>query len=94
ESFLQQRGEQYQRAMSSPVEGVSACSRLSPYLAWGALSMREVAQANEARRRALPPAEKTWRKSLRSFSGRLHWHCHFIQKLEDEPRVEFENLHR
>ncbi|UWS77655.1 DNA photolyase family protein [Phaeobacter sp. G2] len=94
ESFLQQRGEQYQRAMSSPVEGVSACSRLSPYLAWGAVSMREVTQANEARRRALPPANKTWRKSLRSFSGRLHWHCHFIQKLEDEPRVEFENLHR
>lgn len=94
ESFLQQRGEQYQRAMSSPLEGASACSRLSPYLAWGVLSMREVTQANEARRRALPAAEKTWRKSLRSFSGRLHWHCHFIQKLEDEPRVEFENLHR
>lgn len=94
ESFLQQRGEQYQRAMSSPLEGASACSRLSPYLAWGAISMREVAQANEARRQTLSAAETTWRKSLRSFSGRLHWHCHFMQKLEDEPRVEFENLHR
>lgn len=94
ESFLEQRGEHYQRAMSSPVEGASACSRLSPYLAWGAVSMREVTQATKARRRALPPAAKTWQTSLRSFSGRLHWHCHFIQKLEDEPRVEFENLHR
>jgi deoxyribodipyrimidine photo-lyase len=26
--------------------------------------------------------------------GRQHWHCHFMQKLEDEPRLEFENLHR
>lgn len=94
ESFLNQRGEHYQRAMSSPLEGTSACSRLSPYLAWGAVSMREVAQANAARQRALLPTEKSWRKSLRSFSGRLHWHCHFIQKIEDEPRIEFENLHR
>jgi deoxyribodipyrimidine photo-lyase len=29
-----------------------------------------------------------------SFAGRQHWHCHFMQKLEDEPRLEFENLHR
>ena len=31
--------------------------------------------------------------SLKSFSGRLHWHCHFMQKLEDEPAIEFEDLH-
>jgi deoxyribodipyrimidine photo-lyase len=31
---------------------------------------------------------------MTSFSGRLHWHCHFMQKLEDEPRLELENLHR
>ncbi len=31
---------------------------------------------------------------MHSFQGRLHWHCHFMQKLEDEPRLEFENLHR
>ncbi|KJZ17116.1 FAD-binding domain-containing protein [Loktanella sp. S4079] len=94
DSFLNQRGEFYQSAMSSPVEGATACSRLSPYLAWGALSIREVTQATQARRRALPPMAKEWRKSLRSFSGRLHWHCHFIQKLEDEPSIEVENLHR
>ena len=31
---------------------------------------------------------------MTSFSARLHWHCHFIQKLEDDPRIEFENFHR
>ena len=24
---------------------------------------------------------------------RLHWHCHFIQKLEDQPEIEFTNFH-
>jgi deoxyribodipyrimidine photo-lyase len=34
-----------------------------------------------------------WPSALRSFGGRLRWHCHFIQKLEDEPSIEFENMH-
>ena len=25
--------------------------------------------------------------------GRLHWHCHFMQKLEDEPALEHQNIH-
>ena len=60
--------------------------------------MREVAQASQARISALKglddPRSKAWRASLVSFIGRQHWHCHFMQKLEDEPRIEFENLHR
>jgi len=96
-SFLHERGEHYQRAMSSPLEGANACSRLSPYLAWGVVSMREVAQATWNRQVVLNETQqgsiRNWRAALKSFSGRLHWHCHFIQKLEDEPRIEFENLH-
>ncbi|WP_170423865.1 FAD-binding domain-containing protein [Ruegeria arenilitoris] len=94
ETFLNQRGEHYRQAMSSPLEGATACSRVSPYLAWGALSMREVSQETELRRQNLSAKQSNWRKSLRSFTGRLHWHCHFIQKLEDDPRIEFENMHR
>ena len=60
--------------------------------------MREVAQASVSRIRGIQyqtdPTAKNWRASLISFMGRLHWHCHFMQKLEDEPRLEFENLHR
>jgi deoxyribodipyrimidine photo-lyase len=26
--------------------------------------------------------------------SRLHWHCHFIQKLESEPEIEWRNMHR
>ncbi len=98
ESFFQDRGARYQRAMSSPLTAETGCSRISPHLAWGTLSLREVAQATwqrQERLRAFPGrAGPDWPASLKSFNGRLHWHCHFMQKLEDEPRIEFENMHR
>ncbi len=88
-SFLHERGEHYTREMSSPVTGETACSRLSTHLAYGTLSMREVTQAAQARYNELPPHEKAWRQAIRSFIARLHWHCHFIQKLESEPEAEW-----
>ncbi|MEL6931490.1 MAG: deoxyribodipyrimidine photo-lyase [Pseudomonadota bacterium] len=98
DSFLHERGESYRKDMSSPSRGAAACSRMSPHLAWGTVSMREAAQATWNRQRELKAAPRgttgSWRPSLHSFNGRLHWHCHFMQKLEDEPRLEFENLHR
>ena len=96
-SFLEERGRDYRREMSSPLTAFRSSSRLSPHLAWGTLSMRETAQATWARQREVKaqgsPEAQAWRASLASFSGRQHWRDHFIQKLEDEPRLEFENLH-
>ena len=112
-SFLEERGRGYRFEMSSPVTAATSCSRLSPYLAFGCLSMREVYQASQRRRHALreanqspgagglgatdltaDPRDRTsWLKSLTSFNSRLHWHCHFIQKLEDEPEAEFRAFH-
>ncbi|MEM7751107.1 MAG: FAD-binding domain-containing protein, partial [Pseudomonadota bacterium] len=96
-SLLETRGEHYRSEMSSPITAENACSRLSPYLAWGAISMREVAQTTWHRQRELKQIGgkpvSNWRASLVSFTGRLHWHCHFMQKLEDEPPLEFRNLH-
>lgn len=91
-SFLTSRGEGYRAAMSSPVTGERACSRLSPYLAWGALSGREVAAAAAARRAERPGGG--WGTSLRSFESRLAWRDHFMQKLEDAPDLEARCLHR
>jgi deoxyribodipyrimidine photo-lyase len=34
------------------------------------------------------------KRALSNFISRLHWHCHFIQKFEDECRYEFENINR
>ncbi len=96
--FLTDRGIDYRRDMSSPLSGETGCSRLSAHLAWGTISMREAAQATYNKMRALKtepsPDAKRWRASMTSFSGRLHWHCHFMQKLESEPRIEFANFHR
>jgi deoxyribodipyrimidine photo-lyase len=96
-SFLYERGEFYTTEMSSPLTAFNSCSRLSAHLAFGTLSMREVFQACEKRNREInqkPFKEKgKWPNALRSLSARLRWHCHFIQKLEDEPRIEFENMH-
>ncbi len=98
-SFLEERGQHYRSEMSSPVTAASACSRLSPHLAWGALSIRECVYALLGRReelRALPRDAQPpgFLASIKSFEGRLHWHCHFVQKLEDEPAIEFRNVHR
>jgi deoxyribodipyrimidine photo-lyase len=32
--------------------------------------------------------------AILNFVSRLHWHCHFMQKFEDECRMEFENVNR
>ncbi len=99
DTFLQGRGADYRRAMSSPTSASQACSRLSPYLALGVLSVRELVHALADTRAAfiaLPREQQPSRllTSLRSFESRLHWHCHFIQKLESQPEMEFVNLHR
>ena len=38
--------------------------------------------------------DTTHRKGLKAFTSRLAWHCHFIQKLESEPAIEWRNMHR
>lgn len=100
-SFLDQRGVNYRADMSSPVTGWDGCSRLSAHLAFGCISLRTVHQAAARRVAELREVERgggavdrRWFGSLSSFSARLRWHCHFMQKLEDEPRIEFENFSR
>lgn len=89
--FLTERGHDYRRAMSSPLEGARACSRLSPHIAAGTVSIREIATATAARQREI--TDPQWKKSLKSFQSRLAWRDHFIQKLEDQPRIETHCLH-
>jgi deoxyribodipyrimidine photo-lyase len=97
DTFLAGRGQTYRRDMSNPLSGATSCSRLSPHLAWGTVSMREIAQATWTRLRDLNsennPGAKALQASLVSFSGRLHWHCHFMQKLESAPSIEIRELH-
>ena len=92
DSFLTQRGERYRSSLSSPVTGERACSRLSPHLAWGTLSGREVAQATAARIAERPRGH--WAGALASFEARLAWRDHLGQKIEDDPDIEIRALDR
>ena len=96
--FLEQSGERYHLEMSSPNTAPAACSRLSTLLATGRLSMRQVVQqtwATQAQIKSHAPERRgTWPKALAAFQSRLHWHCHFIQKFESEPEIEFHNMAR
>lgn len=101
ESFLDARSHNYQREMSSPSLAWTSCSRLSTHLALGTVSLREAAQRCalkqielHGRKHEGEPIPENWQRSLQSFQGRLHWHCHFMQKLEDEPQIEFEHFSR
>ncbi len=90
-SFLYDRGADYRRAMSSPVTAYDACSRLSPHLAWGTISTRAAYQEALMAKKAHALAK--FRASIDSFTTRLHWRCHFMQKLEDEPEIEHRCMH-
>jgi deoxyribodipyrimidine photo-lyase len=96
-SFLEKRGQFYSKEMSSPNSAFSSCSLLSPYIAFGLISIREVFQKLSERQIQLNKMGKEenrgWRLSMASFASRLRWHCHFMQKLEMEPEIEFRALH-
>ena len=81
--FLKYKLDNYQNCLSSPLKAFDGCSRLSPYITWGCLSMREVVKS----------IRKTNKKGSNAIDSRLHWHCHFIQKLESNPELESQELH-
>ena len=56
--------------------------------------MREVVQQTRTQLDMLPPQASRHRAGLTGFLSRLYWHCHFIQKLESEPAIEWRNMHR
>ena len=98
DSFLNTRSRYYTVTISKP--GVSArhCSRLSAHITYGTLSIREIEQATIAKMAFLSSrndAEASFfHRNLSAFLSRLAWHCHFIQKLEQQPDIEFKCMHQ
>ena len=87
--FFEERGKDYAYALSSPSKSRQACSRLSPYLAWGNISLRQTYQFVLSHWH-----KKGWRRTLVAFTSRLHWHCHFIQKFESEIEMQCRPVNR
>ena len=92
DSFFAERGLEYHYRMSSPNTAPQACSRLSVPLSVGALSMREVLQRTAWERERARGTPRL--RAFTAFEARLHWHCHFIQKLESEPEAEYRPMAR
>jgi deoxyribodipyrimidine photo-lyase len=88
-SFADQRGAKYSYHISKPTESRKSCGRISPYLSWGNLSIKQAYQYIKS--------HENFNKHKRSFSGlltRLKWHCHFIQKFEVECEYEHTCINR
>jgi len=86
-SFTEGRGKDYQRSLSKPLKSRTACGRLSPFLSWGNISIKQAAQHIKG--------HVNYTSNKRAFDAiltRLNWHCHFIQKFEMEERYEVANL--
>jgi len=92
DTFLEGRGENYQKEMSSPITAENSCSRLSPHFAHGTLSLRQAYQLAEKKRFDVQSTNKVFTKSINAFLSRLYWRSHFIQKLEDEPNIELQSF--
>lgn len=88
-SFLSDRIYHYARSISKPEESRTGCSRISPYLAWGNISLRQVYQAQYW-------ASKTSKnkRNFSQFASRLRWREHFMQKFESECEMEFVPVNR
>lgn len=95
QSFLRSRATGYRKNISSPLTAASGCSRLSTHLAWGTVSLREIVHSTRSVLAVVPPdPQSPPSRDLTSFLSRLHWRCHFMQKLEDAPHLETQNLWR
>jgi len=83
EYFFNKKLNYYSKEISSPEKSFDSCSRLSPFISWGCISLKEI----------FHKANSYQNNSSKMLKSRLTWHCHFIQKLESEPELEFKEFH-
>ena len=87
-SFFKTRHEKYMSNISNPLLARESCSRLSPYIAWGNVSIRQIFQE------AVNSTTDSNKKHISAFISRLRWQAHFIQKFEMEHSMENESINK
>ena len=88
-SFFLERYPNYMFHISKPLHARTGCSRLSPYIAWGNLSIKQVINiAAEVRENG------KHKRHINAFMSRLRWQGHFIQKFEMEHLMEFKSVNK
>ena len=88
-SFLTNRMFNYSYDIGKPLESRKSCSRLSPFLSWGNLSLKQVYQAAKNKQ-----VSKNHHFHLKNFMSRLRWNNHFIQKFEMDSGYEYSFLNK
>ncbi|WP_342747878.1 cryptochrome/deoxyribodipyrimidine photo-lyase family protein [Nonlabens arenilitoris] len=88
-SFLNHRITGYNLHYSKPLTSRLHSSRLSPYIAWGNVSVRMIAQKASAAKHYIKD-----KRTLNSFLSRLRWQAHFIEKFEMEHEMELLSVHK
>lgn len=83
QSFVNERGKNYSKHISKPLESRVSCGRISPYLSWGNISIKQAYQFVYAAK-----SNSTSKFAFQNFLTRLKWHCHFMQKFEVECSYE------
>ena len=93
-AFLSDKAPGYLRHISTPSQAALFSSRLSPHLAFGSLSEREVFHAvSDYLQKGGDSLSRGALRGARSVLTRLSWRSHFIQKLEDQPDIETHTMH-
>ncbi len=87
-SFFEKRHKEYMFHISKPALARESSSRLSPYIAWGNVSIRQIFQ------KALAYKNDSNKRHLGAFVSRLRWQAHFIQKFEMEHTMENESVNK
>ncbi len=88
-SFTIDRGKHYADFISKPLESRKSCGRISPYLSWGNISIKQAYQHIK-----FHPKYAKHKRSYNGILSRLKWHCHFIQKFEMECDYETRCINR
>lgn len=86
----------YPSAISSPNTAPTGCSRLSPYLAFGVLSDREIfhslnSMVDAASTQMGASESKSLQSSVQFYAERLYWRSAYLQKFEQH--IETESAH-
>jgi deoxyribodipyrimidine photo-lyase len=89
QGFLSERHKSYHYHISKPLQSRESCSRLSVYIAWGNLSIKQIYQASKSL-----PKEKKNGRAMTAFLSRIKWHDHFVQKFEQECTYEYRAVNR
>ncbi len=92
--FFEENLEFYLKNISSPKFSDTSCSRLSPHLTHGTISIKEIYNFIDNFKKKCESENLNYNKrGLSAFRSRLSWRCHFIQKLEDQPTIENTCMH-